>query len=275
LSQNAWYGIERDNTIASKDFTRIAGTGFMSLHASLPIQNSIKGVLMAADKSVNYYLNADDWTKKADGTASNRSGVDGNVMAYRSKDCYWKYETVGNIERVKVSEFPLTGFTKSSKCFYSSYEGKLVGTKLSSVAGVLPTTSRTETQFRADARANGAGYQQQWYDPYKEQLWLFMIEFATSDFQKPVNNLLTAEGYKQGGLGDGVTTANSTEWSSLNGYNPFIICGSSDSLGNGSGEVATVIPNFGGAGTNLTFTVPRYRGIENLFGHVWKWVDGG
>jgi hypothetical protein len=35
-----------------------------------------------------------------------------------------------------------------------------------------------------------------------------------------------------------------------------------------------VIANFGGAGVNRTFTVPRYRGIENLFGHIWKWVDG-
>jgi len=274
LNQNAWYGIERDNTIASKDFTRIAGTGFMSLHATLPVQNSIKGVLMNADKSVNYYLKTDDWTKKADGTASNRTGVDGNVMAYRSKDCYWKYETVGNIERIKLSEYPLVGFIKSSKCFYSSYEGRLVGTKLSSVAGVLPTTSRSETTFRADARANGVGYQQQYYDPYKEQLWLFMIEFATSDFQKPVDNSLTVEGYKKGGLGNGVTTAVSAEWSTFNGYNPFITCGASDALANGIGEVPVVIANFGGAGINRTFTVPRYRGIENLFGHLWKWVDG-
>ena len=28
------------------------------------------------------------------------------------------------------------------------------------------------------------------------------------------------------------------------------------------------------AGVNRTFTVPRYRGIENPFGHIWEWQDG-
>jgi hypothetical protein len=274
LNQNAWYGIERDETIASADWTRIAGAGQMSLHASLPVQSSLKGVLLNADKTVNYYLKADDWTKKADGTASVLTGADGNVMVRKDSDTYWKFETDGNIQRVKCSMYPLVGFSKIDKWNIGAYEAKLVSTKLSSVAGVLPTTSRSETQFRTDARANGAGYHQQWYEPYTEIVWMFIVEYATNNFQKAVNATLTAQGYKQGGLGNGVTTANGTEWSAYNGYNPFIPCGSSNSLANGSGEVATVIPNFGGAGANRTFTVPRYRGIENLFGHIWKWVDG-
>ena len=274
LNQNLWYGIERDETIASADWTRIAGTGQMSLHASLPVQSSLKGVLLNADKTVNYYLKADDWTKKADGTASVLTGADGNVMVRKDADTYWKFETAGNVQRVKCSIYPLDGFSKIDKWNMGAYEARLVTTKLSSVAGVLPTTSRSETQFRADARANGAGYQQQWYEPYKEILWLFIVEYATSNFQKAVNATLTAKGYKQGGLGNGVTTAVSAEWNTFNGYKPFIPCGSSDSLANGSGEVAIVVTNFGGAGVNRTFTVPRYRGIENLFGHIWKWVDG-
>jgi hypothetical protein len=32
--------------------------------------------------------------------------------------------------------------------------------------------------------------------------------------------------------------------------------------------------DFGGVGVNQTFKVPRYRGIENPFGHIWKWLDG-
>jgi len=274
LNQNAWYGIERDETIASNDWTRIAGTGQMSLHASLPVQNSIKGVLMNADKSVNYYLKADDWTKKSDGTASNRTGSDGNVMAYKERPTYWKFETEGTVQRAKCSIYPLNGFTKYDKCFFGAYEGKLVGTKLSSIAGVLPTISRSKTQFRADARANGVGYNQQWYGQYTELEWMFIVEYATNNIQTPVNNTLTAEGYRQGGLGNGVTDVVGAEWSAYSGYNPFITCGASDSLANGSGEVATVIANFGGAGINRTFTVPRYRGIENIFGHIWKWTDG-
>lgn len=275
LANQAWYGIERDETIASADWTRIASSAAaMDLHRTLPIQSSIKGCLLNANKTVNYYLKSDDWSKKQDGTVSNRTGTDGNVMARRTKDCYWKYEKEGNAVRIKISEYPLVGFTKSEKCNYSAYEGVVVGGKLSSVAGVLPASYTSETNFRTYARANGAGYEQQVYHEYKELLWLWMIEYATNHFQKPVNPVLTAQGYRQGGLGNGVTTAISTEWSAFNAYKPFITCGSSDALANGSGEVPVVIANFGGAGINRTFNVPRYRGIENLFGHIWKWVDG-
>jgi hypothetical protein len=104
---------------------------------------------------------------------------------------------------------------------------------------------------------------------------LFICEYATLNSQKAVNGTLTGDGYKQGGLGNGVTTANGTEWSNFNGYNPFITCGASDSLANGSGEVTGVtVTNFGGTGQTRTFTVPRYRGIENIFGHIWEWQDG-
>lgn len=271
-NQNAWYGVERDITNASPDWTRIGGD--MTLHASLPVQSSLKGVLLNADKTVNYYLKPDDWTKKADGSASDKTGAHGNVIIRKDRDTYWKFEREGNVQRAKCSIYPLVGFTKYPIWNIGAYEAKLVSTKLSSVAGVLPTTSRTETQFRTDARANGAGYNQQWNEPYTEIVWMFIVEYATNNFQKAVNATLTAQGYKQGGLGNGVTTAVSAEWNAYNGYNPFITCGASDSLANGSGEVSVVIANFGGAGINRTFTVPRYRGIENFFGHIWKWVDG-
>ena len=270
-----WYGVERDMTIASPDWTRIAGsTSAMDLHRTLPVQNALKGVLLNADKTVNYYLKADDWTKKADGTASDKTGAHGNVMVRKDRDTYWKFETEGNIQRAKCSIYPLVGFTKYPIWNVGAYEAKLVSTKLSSIAGVLPTTSRSETTFRNDARANGAGYNQMWNEPNTELAWMQIVEFASFNLQKAVNNTLTAQGYRQGGLGNGVTTAVSGEWSAFNRYNPFITCGTSDGLANGSGEVSTIITNFGGAGVNRTFTVPRYRGIENPFGHIWKWIDG-
>ena len=266
-----WYGVEQDETQASPDWKRI---GNMRLHATLPVQSSLKGVLLKSDKTVNYYLKADDWSKKSDGTESVLTGADGNVMVRKDADTFWKFEKVENINRVKCSLYPLPGFKKIRKWNIGAYEAKLVSTKLSSVAGVLPTTSRSEIQFRADARANGSGFNQQWNEPYTEIIWMFIVEYATSNCQKAVNYTLTAEGYKQGGLGNGVSTAVGAEWNTFNAYNPFITCGASDSLANGSGEVSVVIANFGGAGVNRTFTVPRYRGIENLFGHIWKYVDG-
>jgi hypothetical protein len=103
---------------------------------------------------------------------------------------------------------------------------------------------------------------------------LFMIEHATLHSQKAVNATLTVDGYKQGGLGAGVTTVNSTEWNNFCSYNPFVNCGASNSLASGTGEVSYTVNDFGGAGVNRTFAVPRYRGIEHPFGHIWEWQDG-
>jgi len=104
-----------------------------------------------------------------------------------------------------------------------------------------------------------------------ELLRLQRIEYANLNSQAAFNAAKDANGYAQGGLGNGVTTM--PDWGGFNGTYPFVPCGHSDGLGNFSGEVAYVIPNADG-GTWATIYVPRYRGIENPFGHVWKWSDG-
>ena len=87
------------------------------------------------------------------------------------------------------------------------------------------------------------------------------------------NAALDENGYHQGGLGAGVTTWDGTSWNNFNGYYPLVPCGVSNSLGNHTGTVDYNV--IGSDGTTLkTFAVPRYRGIENPFGHIWKWTDG-
>lgn len=74
-------------------------------------------------------------------------------------------------------------------------------------------------------------------------------------------------------MGDGVTTLDGTKWSNLNGYNPFIPCGITNSLGNKTGVVTFTMPEeYGESGK--TVSVPSYRGVENPFGHIWKITDG-
>ena len=111
------------------------------------------------------------------------------------------------------------------------------------------------------------------YDAQKAIYWLFAIEYATLNSQAAYNSALTSEGYRQGGLGDGVTTWDWGSWSNFNGNNPFVPCGITDSLGNATGTVAYSVVGSDG-GTLKTFQVPRYRGIENPFGHLWQWTDG-
>ena len=109
------------------------------------------------------------------------------------------------------------------------------------------------------------------YDAHRDLTWLFVVEYATLNSQKAFNANLTAEGYHQGGLGEGVTTGSVK----INGADTwsFVPCGTTNSLGNGTGiiEYTHTNTNAEGASTGTkVVNVPRYRGIENPFGHVWK-----
>ncbi len=101
---------------------------------------------------------------------------------------------------------------------------------------------------------------------------MYVVEYANLNCQIAYNATPTSEGYKQGGLSDGVTTLDNSLWSSWNSYNPFISCGITNNLGNQTGTVDFVMPAEYGA--VLTVKVPSYRGLENPFGHVWSWTDG-
>ena len=83
--------------------------------------------------------------------------------------------------------------------------------------------------------------------------------------------VFTVFGEKQtGGLGPGVTGL--TNWP-YNDYYPVVPCGVTDSLGNKSGTVDYTIPaGYWTSGVATIQKVPRYRGIENPFGHIWRVV---
>ena len=297
-----WYGFQIDEANSSPDVTRIAGADGMILHRAdqSPIQNAIKGCILKDDGTVNYYLKADDWSKKADGTASKRDGSDGQVMI-EWPDFYYKVEmntpSAGK-HQFKFCPYPLAGYTKVPKHYVSAYEAALYRptNKLSSVINISadyrggnntsawdaaansllgkPVTNVNRTNFRTYARNRGTGWNQYGYNDHKWLYWLFVLSYATLNSQKAVNATLDSNGFRQGGLGNGVSTANNTEWNTFCSYNPFIPCGASDSLGNGSGEVNYTVTDFGGAGINRTFTVPRFLGHENPFGHIWMILDG-
>ena len=103
--------------------------------------------------------------------------------------------------------------------------------------------------------------------------WLFVVEYCTFNTQDKFNAELDENGFHQGGLGDGVTTWDWGSWSTHNDTNSIIPCGVTNSLGNHSGTVDYSVHGEDDA-VKKTFAVPRYRGIENPFGHLWKWTDG-
>lgn len=260
------YGIEFDVTVSSTAATRI---GNMSMHRTLPVQTLMKGCLLDDDGNVVDYLDPQDWTK------ATRDGSRGQVMV-ELPEYYEKFETDGNKRRAWMSLEPLAGFRKVPKRYVSAYLAYVKDNKLCSIASVLASSNISRTGFRNAARARKTG-STEWnchvYDIQRELYWLFAIEYAQLSCQTGYNAALTTEGYHQGGLGSGVFIGSWTEWSTFNENNPFVPCGTTDSLGNRSG----IVTYDSGTKNGITLgkvSVNRYRGIECPFAHVWQWTDG-
>ena len=284
------YGIERGRQVSSPTCTRV---GNMNLHKSLPVQSLMKGCLLDDNGNVTKYLDANDWTGET------RDGSAGQVMVEMPRHWrkfYWDLDadTIG----AKISLYPLNGYHEVKKGYMSAYEASLDRTnnKLASVVNTtaqyrgghnnsawdgtyrsllgLPVTAISGTSFRTYARNRKSG-STEWnmltYDAYKTLYWLYVIEYANTNCQAAYNAELTTDGYKQGGLGAGVTEF--WNWGDYNSYYPCVPCGATDSLGNGTGVVTYEIVGSDST-TWYKAPVPRYRGIENPFGHIWKWVDG-
>lgn len=289
-----YYGIEYDVTVSNPDsLTRI---GKMELHKSLPCQSGMRRCMLNDDGTVNYYLGDTDSTKRDTGSAANLTGADGMVMV-EMPDMYVRFEHDGNKRRTLFSIYALPGFAKWSKMYGSAYEASLNRTnnKLSSVVNVtadyrggvnnaswdgtyrsllgMPVTNINLTAFRTYARNRGTNWNCNTYEFQKRAYWMFVVEYATLNSQKAFNAELNSEGYHQGGLGDGVTILNYSKWGTFNSYNPFIPCGTTNSLGNKTGVVSFTMPTEYDA-TKPVVSVPSYRGIENPFGHIWKITDG-
>lgn len=116
------------------------------------------------------------------------------------------------------------------------------------------------------------------YNQYKRILyWLYVIEYANFNCQLTYNSKLDSNRFKQGGLGNGVTTVDD-EWSYYNNYRPITYNGYTNSLGNNTGIISmsvTMPKDKENTSTVIrTMNVPRWHGIENPFGDIWKNVDG-
>ena len=258
---SAWYGIEYDTASISTVCTRI---GNPALHVSLPIQSRMRRCLLSDNGLNRVYLSSTDSTKLDTGATADLSGASGQVMV-EIPTHYRKFEVSGTIVRVKISEYALPGYHLVPLAYRSAYQATVDRTvpatpKLASVVNAtanfrggsndasrdgtyrsqlgLPASSVSLTNFRTYARNRGAyglnskGWNCDVYDIQKSVYWLFVIEYAQLNSQTAYNPVDTAAGYKQGGLGDGVSTLVSAKWNAFNGYYPFIPMGFTNSCGN-------------------------------------------
>lgn len=279
----------------------LARIGNLDLHRSLPIQNKMRGCTLADNGTVNHYFK-DDWSANEDGTPIKKDGSDGMVMI-EIPEFYVKCQSKNGIDSMSISEYALDGYTLVKKQYVSAYEATVDRTKsdtlkLASVVNTtanfrggnnnaerdeaentqlgMPLTSTTRDNFRKYARNRATGTKWNMLDFFATNtIWLlYTIEYASWNSQSAFNANLTDNGFKQGGLGSGVTSVTSSDWNTFNNYYPIIPCGTSDALGNKTGEVEYTLPSTFKPDNVVKVKVPRYRGIENPFGHLWKNVDG-
>lgn len=280
LSRNEnelWYGVKFD--LANSSSPDGVRTGNMEMHRTLPIQSKMRGCTINNDDNTKRYLKADDWTKWEDGSTvivdSNNFTPDYFIEIpehYRLL-----VATPDNTVEIRMSEYNLPGYTKVEKKYIGAYEGYIDdSTTLRSLGGIvhrIPAVNNTREQLQISTRKNNRtnNWNIYTYDAHRDLTWLFVVEYATLNSQKAFNASLTAEGYHQGGLGEGVTTGSVK----INGADAwsFVPCGTTNSLGNGTGIIEYTHTNTNAEGTSTgtkVVNVPRYRGIENPFGHVWK-----
>jgi hypothetical protein len=75
--------------------------------------------------------------------------------------------------------------------------------------------------------------------------------------------------YSQNVLGYGIAAVGN--WVDYNDLNPIAKTGNGNAIGNASGNTATSAITTGAGAASVYL---KYRGIENFYGHIWKWIDG-
>lgn len=277
FNKNFSYGVEWDATQADPKLTRI---GNDIGHKTLPVHNLLRGCVINANGSINYYLDSKDWTKKENGQPSKLDGSDGDVMV-EIPEIYFLAEKEGNKRRLMVLDRPFTGAKRFKKRYVSAYEATLER-NTSTMRSVMnasdnykghtgakgnlaPLSAVSRAAARSYARKR-KGFEVMDITTYNILVWLYFIEYANRNSQLPV--MEKSNGLTQGGIGAGLTTLNSQAWGDYNNSYGLPVIGKSNSLGNGSGEVKSGIVEF------ENDMICRYRGIENFFGNVVKLLDG-
>lgn len=238
--------------------------------------------------AVNYYLDPIDSAYKASGVASVLTGADGMVMVEVPK-FYVKREVSGPYVTWSISDLPVQGYSihpafikdnvEVNYRYYGAYDAcywdatdstyksglnldditaslDLAADKLSSVSGVYPIVGVTRAECRTLAANRGAFWRQLDFALFSAVQLLYLIENQSF--------------YSQNILGAGNTNGSYVASSANQNDSPHTVAGASNWLGNGSTNTIS------GAGVSAKpgTSYMCYRGIENLYGNCWQWVDG-
>jgi len=138
--------------------------------------------------------------------------------------------------------FIVDGVAKSG-AYIGAYEAYYDGTKLNSCANVAPTVSVTKPNFRTYAENIGTGWELMTTQAVGMLQFLFMVEYASLNSQQT--------------LGCGFTNNSAMQPT-----------GTTVSYGNASwGHTGT-------AGADYAYGPVSYRGVENIYGNMFQFVEG-
>jgi len=229
--------------------------------------------MLSDDGSVNYYIDPEDPDKigevvntdYTEGNNADYTGLHGQVMVEIPK-FYYKADKSGDVYRwfiaaVKenvLSEKPegydihpafVRDGIEKDYIYFSAFEGYYNDGKLESRSGVQPSTDENVpggdiTDFRGWAQARGSGWEIQDFLSTCALQILYLVEYADFNAQTEIGR-----GIVDKDSGTGNESENT---------------GDTIDLGNESGM----------ADGSDGYTSITYRGIENFWGNIWKWVDG-
>ena len=232
--ENAAYGIEW-----TKDDNDIIRIGNAKFHRELPIQNRLKGCVYN-EKKISYFLNPTGWAKPLEnGFIPPLDGSDGDV-GVRVPEFYMCVKDTGTKYQLWISDFNIDGtFTRVhpfiishtktmtrtredgkeevfSACIKHDDTRYLGGNKSSSIVATKlqgrPRTGITYDKANEFCTNRGDWITMIDYLEYCALQALCYIEYANFDNQAALNTNLTSDGFKQGGLGAGVTNLNWDIW---------------------------------------------------------------
>jgi len=274
----ARYGIRHVNS--TDTITRI-GSSVGKISNISPSVNDFDSIMpwagirrcnLADNLNVNAYYGDASYTE---------NGSNGQVMVEVPAFYYSRVQVDADTVETYISMLPLAGYKRHpwfydasgfpvNKKYISAYEGSLydvsalaylltdqqvadftvtTGDKLSSIAGAKPCSGLTQnltlSMSRILANNRGTGWQQQYFNAVSAIQMLFTVEYAS------LNSQVT--------IGQGVVNIADDALTNMS-----LITGGTSSLGNKSGRAT---------GTDGLVSV-SYRGIENFWGNIWKWVDG-
>ena len=213
-----------------------------------PIWGNMRRCTLAADGSVNSYGS----NPRGDGL--DLTGADGRVMVEIPKFYVKSLSPVANVYDFWFSPNPIPGFevfhaflqrggVERDHIYFGAYEAGNTGTVLDSHTGDVVTVSQTIGTFRT--WANNIGPRWGLVNPWTLSAiqLLYYIEYANADSQTMIGRGRVDAGSKLDTGADSMDTEMAI---------------------NGTGE-----------GSSTPGLTPiAYRGIENLWGNVWTFVDG-